>query len=99
MTGPRPNLEGIDGILSRLIAPHRHKPAFQLALVQRAWRSVLGSAAELKTRKLAFADGVVTAYLNSDSLRHELRAQRERLLEALREELRDELELTDLILK
>ncbi|MEY3712075.1 MAG: hypothetical protein RL104_858, partial [Bacteroidota bacterium] len=48
---PRPNLEGLDGILSRMLAPHRHKPAFQLALCTNAWRALLGEAAHNKTRK------------------------------------------------
>ena len=53
----------------------------------------------LKTRKLILNDGVLTVFLSSDSLRHELRAQRERLLLSLREELKDQLEIKDLILK
>lgn len=96
---PRPNLEPIDSILSRLIAPHRHKPEFQLSLIQTAWLALLGEAAVRKTRHIAIHDGRVTVYLMSDSLRHELRAQHERLLQALQEELRDQLEIKELILK
>jgi hypothetical protein len=48
---------------------------------------------------LAFSDGRLTAYLVSDSLRHELRAQQARLLQGLQEELSDQLEIKELILK
>ncbi|MEN9431580.1 MAG: hypothetical protein RL206_499 [Bacteroidota bacterium] len=96
---PRPNLEGFGDILSRLLAPHLHKPAFQLALCQNAWRTLLGEAAVQKTRKLTFSDGILIAYLNSDSLRHELRAQQTRLLQGLQEELKDQLEIKELVLK
>ncbi len=96
---PRPNLEGLVGILSRMLAPHRHKPAFQLAWCANAWRALWGEAAQQKTRKLAFSDGRLTAYLTSDSLRHELRAQQTRLLQGLQEELQDQLEIKELILK
>ena len=96
---PRPNLEGLDGLLSRMLAPHRHKPAFQLALCTNAWRELLGEAAHNKTRKLSYSDGRLTAYLTSDSLRHELRAQQTRLLQGLQDELRDQLEIKELILK
>lgn len=96
---PRPNLEGLGDVLSRMIAPHRHKPAFQLALCQVAWQSLLGNASVLKTRKLTYADGTLTAYLNSDSLRHELRAQQSRLLQCLQEELKDQLEIRELVIK
>ena len=96
---PRPSLEGIDGILSRMLADHRHKPAFQLALCSNAWRALLGEAAVQKTRKLAFSEGRLTVYLASDSLRHELRAQQSRLLSGLQEELKDQLEIKELVLK
>ena len=95
----RPNLEGFGDIVSRLLALHRHKPGFQLALCQNAWRTLLGESGMLKTRKLILNDGVLTVFLSSDSLRHELRAQRVRLLLSLREELKDQLEIKDLILK
>jgi predicted nucleic acid-binding Zn ribbon protein len=96
---PRPNLEGLGDVLSRMIAAHRHKPAFQLALCTNAWRALLGELAVQKTRKLTFSDGTLTAYLQSDSLRHELSAQRQRLLEGLQEELKDQLVINELILK
>lgn len=96
---PRPNLEGIDGIVSRMLADHRHKPAFQLALCSNAWRALLGEAGVQKTRKMAFTDGRLTVFLTSDSLRHELRAQQSRLLQGLQEELKDQLEIKELILK
>ena len=94
----RPQLESIQETLGSITSAFKHKPAYQLALIQNAWQATLGEAATQKVQKFSLHQGVLHVHLQSDSLRHELSLQRSRLLVALNEALAGEVVLGELAL-
>ena len=95
----RPNLQSIHDVLGQLTEGYQDKTAFQLALVQNAWRSLLGEEATQKVQKFSLHNGVLHVRCHSDSLRHELSMQRSRLIQALNESLAGEVVLEEIALR
>ena len=95
----KPQLQSIQQALGDLTAPFKDKPAYRLALVENAWRSLLGEGATQKVRSFSIHQEVLHVHCSSDSLRHELSFQRTRLLEALNEALAGQIVLKDLALR
>ncbi|MDA8787730.1 DUF721 domain-containing protein [Schleiferiaceae bacterium] len=95
----RPNLQSIQAVLGDLTSPFKDKSAYQLALVQNAWRQILGEEAFQKVQKFSLHQGILHVHCHSDSLRHELSLQRSRLLLALNEALDGQVILEELALR
>ncbi|MDG1253246.1 MAG: DciA family protein [Schleiferiaceae bacterium] len=95
----RPNLQSIQSILGDLTDPFKDKSAYKLALVQNAWRQILGEEAYHKVQKFSLHEGVLHVHCQSDSLRHELSLQRSRLLLALNEALDSQVNLEEIALR
>ncbi len=95
----RPNLQSIQDVLSQLTSGFENKSAYRLALVQNAWRNLLGEEATQKVLKFSLHQGVLHVQCHSDSLRHELTMQRSRLLLALNEALEGVVHLEDIALR
>ena len=96
---PRPNLQSIHDVLVQLTEGYQDKSAYHLALVQNAWRQVLGDEATQKVQKFSLHQGVLHVHCHSDSLRHELSMQRSRLLQALNEALAGAVVLGEIALR
>ena len=94
----RPNLESLSSILGHITKPFEKDPAYQLALCQTAWVSTLGEGSDTMVRKFVLNDGILTVYCKSDAFRHELSAEKTKLLSALNESI-DGFELSEIQLR
>ncbi|CAI8278318.1 MAG: Uncharacterised protein [Owenweeksia sp. TMED14] len=93
-----PKLKSLSEVLNTFTKPFKNKKEYKIALVENAWKEILGEQAHQKVRKFSIKDQTLYVTCESNSLRHELSMQKRRLLDALNEKLQDEPQIESLVL-
>ena len=83
----RQNEQTLQEVLQVILKKYNLEKRFEEAEVADIWNKTLGPSVAHQTRRVVLKDGILTVYLDSTLVKHELNMLKTRLMESLNESM------------
>lgn len=94
----RKNEQSIGEVLGEIIKEYGLEKRLKQAEIGQIWNKLLGPSVARSTKRVTLQNGVLTVYLDSGLVKHELNMMRTRLIAALNEAMGSNV-VTDVVLR